>query len=80
MIKSITGLIYRLTNSPTILLFSQDCGDNPPPLYGLVNNAGVAEGDMATILGTNLFGVKAAVDAFLPLIDQSQGRIVQVRH
>ena len=35
---------------------------------------------MATILGTNLFGVKAAVDAFLPLIDQSQGRIVQVRH
>ena len=33
---------------------------------------------MATILGTNLFGVKAAVDAFLPLIDPAGGRIVQV--
>ena len=51
-------------------------------LYGLVNNAGVglaqpgAPNGAEAILATNLYGVKRVSEAFLPLLDQSAGRIV----
>ena len=50
-------------------------------LYAIVNNAGcglahgVTEEDM---FNTNLYGTKRAVDAFLPLLDADEGRIVSV--
>ena len=46
-------------------------------LYGLVNNAGIAGGTPAEIVGTNLHGVKRVSDAFLPLVAPS-GRVVNV--
>jgi len=51
-------------------------------LYGLVNNAGVglaqanAPNGAEGILGTNLYGVKRVSEAMQPLIDPSEGRIV----
>ena len=60
-------------------VIAEACGGRvPPPLHGIVNNAGVAHGDMRTILQTNLYGVKTAVDALLPLVDPEGGRIVHV--
>jgi NAD(P)-dependent dehydrogenase (short-subunit alcohol dehydrogenase family) len=50
----------------------------PHPLYGIVNNAAVAEGDSRTIFATNVDGVKNVVDAFKPLMDPLHGRIVNV--
>lgn len=48
-----------------------------PPLYGLVNNAGLALGGLEAILNVNLYGVKRMCDVFAPLIE-SGGRIVNV--
>lgn len=49
-------------------------------LYGLVNNAaiGVGSGTLAAILETNTRGVIRTSEAFLPLLDPSRGRIVNV--
>jgi NAD(P)-dependent dehydrogenase (short-subunit alcohol dehydrogenase family) len=54
-------------------------GSDPPPLYGLVNNAGIGLGGetMARVLEVNTRGPKRVVDAFLPLI-RPEGRIVMV--
>ncbi|MEL6344083.1 MAG: SDR family NAD(P)-dependent oxidoreductase [Myxococcota bacterium] len=48
------------------------------PLFGLVNNAGTGEGDLQTILGVNFFGLRAVTEQMLPLLDETNGRIVQV--
>ena len=47
-------------------------------LYGLVNNAGIADGTLAEILRVNVLGVRAVCEAFLPLLDPASGRIVNV--
>lgn len=47
-------------------------------LYAIVNNAGVLQGNFDDIMNTNLYGVKLMCVAFLPLIDASVGRIVNV--
>lgn len=50
-------------------------------LYGVVNNAGIAnfgEGDLPRTLQTNTLGPKRVNDAFLPLLDEKNGRIVIV--
>ena len=47
------------------------------PLYGLVNNAGIATAPAAAIFETNLVSVKRVTDAFLPLL-RRDGRIVNV--
>ncbi len=49
------------------------------PLYGIVNNAGVAgERSLAEVLEVNIFGVHRVCESFLPLLDASRGRIVNV--
>ncbi|MAT93731.1 MAG: SDR family oxidoreductase [Halioglobus sp.] len=55
------------------------CADDPAPLYGLVNNAGVglASDDLAAVLAVNTLGVKRVCDAFLPLL-RDGGRVVNV--
>ncbi len=49
-------------------------------LYGIVNNAGIGlnTGMTGDILNTNLYGTKRVCEAFLPLLDQSKGRIVNL--
>lgn len=54
-------------------------GNEPEPLYGVVNNAGIGLGaeSMRRVLAVNTRGPKRVVDAFLPLI-RPDGRIVNV--
>mmetsp|Transcript_83083 Transcript_83083/g.240454 ORF Transcript_83083/g.240454 Transcript_83083/m.240454 type:complete len:278 (+) Transcript_83083:75-908(+) len=50
-------------------------------LYGLVNNAGTGLGHGVSgdaVLSTNLYGPKRMIEAFMPLLDASEGRIVNV--
>jgi len=50
-------------------------------LYAIVNNAGtgLAHGVSASqVLDTNLYGPKRVCDSFLPLLDKSSGRVVNV--
>jgi NAD(P)-dependent dehydrogenase (short-subunit alcohol dehydrogenase family) len=53
-------------------------GDNR--LYGIVNNAGIGlrTGNQGDIINTNLYGPKRVVDNFLDLLDQKEGRIVNL--
>jgi NAD(P)-dependent dehydrogenase (short-subunit alcohol dehydrogenase family) len=49
------------------------------PLYGVVNNAGIGQGNtLAAMLNTNALGVRRVCEAFLPLLDPNGGRIVNV--
>lgn len=50
------------------------------PLYGLVNNAGIGFGDadMARVLDVNVRGVHRMCEAFVPLLDAHEGRVVNV--
>ena len=49
-------------------------GTSPPPLYGIVNNAGIAVGTVAEILNTNVRGPKRVDDAFIPLLEPTGRR------
>lgn len=48
------------------------------PLYALVNNAGIGLGvsELAAVLEVNTVGMRRVCDAFLPLLDAANGRIV----
>lgn len=50
------------------------------PLYGLVNNAGIGAGGatLAEVFEVNTLGVRRVCEAFLPLLDPTNGRIVNV--
>jgi carbonyl reductase 1 len=52
------------------------CGGSCP-LYGVVNNAGIATGTAKDILDVNAYGVKRVSEAFIPLL-QTGGRVVTV--
>jgi NAD(P)-dependent dehydrogenase (short-subunit alcohol dehydrogenase family) len=48
-------------------------------LYGVVNNAGIGDQDgLAAVLETNTLGVRRVCEAFLPLLEASGGRVVNV--
>ena len=54
---------------------------NDESLYAVVNNAGIGTGagaGLAAVLNTNTTGIKRVCEAFLPLLDAKQGRIVNV--
>src|SRR5690606_6067825 len=55
-------------------------GAAPPPLHAVVNNAGLGSqvGDLRAILEVNTLGVRRVCEAFLPLVDPSAGRIVNL--
>ena len=53
-------------------------GSTPGTLYGIVNNAGIGWGTVAEVLNVNTRGPKRVDDAFIPLLDPSKGRIVQM--
>jgi len=47
-------------------------------LYAIVNNAGVAGKTTEVTFNTNLYGPKRICEAFLPMLESSSGRIVNV--
>lgn len=47
-------------------------------LYAIVNNAGIAAGTVSQVLNVNVRGPQRVDAAFLPLLDQERGRIVQM--
>ena len=47
-------------------------------LYGLVNNAGVGGSSKDVCINTNIYGTKNMTDAFLPLLEPNQSRIVNL--
>lgn len=54
---------------------------DPAPLYGVVNNAGVggqAAKSLRDTLEVNTLGIRRVSEAFIPLLDPSEGRIVNV--
>jgi NAD(P)-dependent dehydrogenase (short-subunit alcohol dehydrogenase family) len=53
-------------------------GQDPAPLYGLVNNAGIGRATLKAVLEVNTLGVRRTCEAFLRLLDQSRGRIVNI--
>ena len=58
---------------------SSDFGTSRPPLYGIINNAGMGIGTepLADVLAVNTLGPKRVCDAFLPLL-AADGRVVNV--
>jgi NAD(P)-dependent dehydrogenase (short-subunit alcohol dehydrogenase family) len=59
---------------------AEDFGSEPAPLYAVVNNAGIGlgMGSLRDILEVNTYGVRRVCEAFLPLIDSTNGRIVNL--
>ncbi len=55
-------------------------GKTPSPLYAIVNNAGIGDSMLGLnkVLQVNTFGPKRVCDAFLPLLNASIGRVVNV--
>ena len=55
-------------------------GKTPSPLYAIVNNAGIGDSVLGLnkVLQVNTFGPKRVCDAFLPLLNPSIGRVVNV--
>lgn len=58
---------------------AQRFGTETPPLYGVVNNAGIGLGsaDIAAVVNVNTLGVMRICEAFVPLLEPS-GRIANV--
>lgn len=55
-------------------------GSKPYPLYAIVNNAGIGNHELGLkkILQVNTYGPKRVCDKFIPLLDQTFGRVVNV--
>eukprot|EP00667_Euglena_gracilis_P016268 EG_transcript_17006 len=53
-------------------------GRAPPPLFGIVNNAGIYDPDLARTLAVNLGGPQQVCHHFLPLLQPDGGRVVNV--
>ena len=49
-------------------------------LYGVVNNAGIGLGStqLKTVLEVNTLGIRRVCEAFLPLLDDEKGRVVNI--
>tara|TARA_B100000513_G_scaffold119762_1_gene52693 strand:- start:1286 stop:2815 length:1530 start_codon:yes stop_codon:yes gene_type:complete len=85
--KGRVELVQLDVTSDTDIAAAVDLLKELPPLYAIVNNAGIGlstapEGDVKTkseaILQTNYQGAKKVTEAFLPLLDPTEGRVVNV--
>ena len=56
------------------------CSDSVTPLYGIVNNAGIGFGsnEPGPVLEVNVRGIHRVCQAFIPLLDQKHGRVVNI--
>ena len=59
---------------------AQKFGGSSSPLYAIVNNAGIGNSQLGLnkILQVNTYGPKRVCEAFLPLLESSIGRVVNV--
>ena len=74
-------VIIDVASDKSVSAAAQELRQRNVTLYALVNNAGVGfntSTDNDMILNTNFYGPKRVSEAFLPLIDSSEGRIVNV--
>ncbi len=55
-------------------------GGSPPPLYGMVNNAGIGlpGSRIRPVLEVNTYGTRRVCEGFLPLLHPTEGRIVNI--
>ena len=78
--KRITVVPLDVTDSNSIqqatLQVQQEM--NNSTLYGIVNNAGIANSSLQRILDVNVYGIYRTCSAFIPLLSNSEGRIVNV--
>lgn len=71
-------IICDVNDSASVRAAAATIKEKGVTLYALVNNAGVGFKAGGDILTTNFYGPKICSEAFLPLIDPSCGRIVNV--
>ena len=62
----------------SVLAAAKILRDRNVKLYGLVNNAGISStgNETSVVMNTNYIGPKRVTDAFVDLIDATEGRIV----
>ena len=65
-------------DNESVLAAAKILRDRNVKLYGLVNNAGISPkgNEISVVINTNFNGPKRVTDAFVDLIDKSEGRIV----
>lgn len=83
----VTPIQLDVTSKDSIRTSIQAIQDSGQGLYGLVNNAGIAETsplvdssveDLAYLLDVNLYGMHRMVRACFPLLRESRGRIINI--
>eukprot|EP00955_Chlamydomonas_euryale_P103891 365530-Chlamydomonas_euryale.AAC.28 len=67
-----------VTSKASITKAAADVQKQGALLHGLINNAGIAFGPMPDVLAVNVYGAHDTTDAFLPLIDPANGRVVTI--
>lgn len=86
-IDRVTPLLVDVTNSQQVKDAVEHVTGQGLGLYGLVNNAGIGElgmlstwtdADLHHIFNVNVFGPHRVTNAFLPLLLESKGRIVNI--
>ncbi len=73
-------LALDVTSDESVARAKEDVAARGAPLAGLVNNAGIGSsaGALADILEVNTLGIHRVCTAFMPLLDQTGGRIVNI--
>jgi len=72
---SIEALTLDVASDASVLAAAERVAGQP--LYGIVNNAGLGfEHSMEDTLNVNVYGAKRVCEAFLPMLDQTEGRVV----
>ena len=80
----IEALVIDVSNEDSVLQAAQTIrekfGAESGPLYGIVNNAGIAQSDdgLRSILEVNTYGIKRVCEAFIPFLSADGGRIVNM--
>ncbi len=86
-IRNVQGVRLDVTRTDEIAAAVETVRKGGRGLYGLVNNAGVAvagplvntrEADLHFLMDTNVYGPFRVTNAFMPLIEQSKGRVVTI--
>ena len=71
---------FAKTTTTATTTAASTTGSTPPVLGAIVNNAGIGlnTGQTGDILNTNLRGTKRVCDKFVPFLDPTEGRIVNL--
>ena len=86
-LPGVTPLKLDVTIESEILQAVQEIRKRQLGLYGLVNNAGIADivptidssvDDLARVMDVNLYGIHRMVRALFPFLRESRGRIINI--